>query len=510
MRDRLKNICNILIITTSLGLEAACGGGSSSDAPTTQTAYSITADFTRVDQIGFSPISVRAYLKDQSGAAISGKTLSLTIPQGVASPITNNGDGSYSFTVTPSSSGSYPIQIQYGGATYSRKAVVTRTVAVGSGISQPFEVPGDMINTDGYQDGITITPDGNYLFMQYGPIYFSGLASVGTICHSASYSLYDILGCGPKADSGFVFNTIGPYNDASRPRFPTGNISGGHLVPTSLYVSGVTNGLPVFPTVFYGFKREADGTFGEPFKVAFNDVRGLQGPFGLSFQMTSATTANFLVAWNNPFNDIGGDGKPDIYQGTLTLGQDKNLGDVVYSGESYASIAPYITPVTFASHAGVQGNPHLYYDTSGAVRSIWTDDEQVSHNISVYVLTSGAFPTGTWNLVTLPSVINTSASESQPFFTGQRLYFTRDNKIVYHQYLGSGGNDYGLNSSWGPEHVLLVTGDTAIGTLFGFGEPTIGTYGGKTYLYFAMVKVRSQSPSGLFDYNLAAGYVEIH
>ena len=73
---------------------------------------------------------------------------------------------------------------------------------------------------------------------------------------------------------------------------------------------------------------EKDGTFTQPFKVAFNDSKGANGPFGLSFQMTGPDSARFVVAWNNYFDGLpgevvanGSNDKPDIYHGTLTIAQ---------------------------------------------------------------------------------------------------------------------------------------------------------------------------------------------
>ena len=101
--------------------------------------------------------------------------------------------------------------------------------------------------------------------------------------------------------------------------------------------------------------------------------------------------------------------------------------------------------------------------------------------------------------MTLPSKINTTASESQPYFTGTRLYMNRDTKIVYHDYIGSGGSDYNLNSSWGNEVVVLQAGNTATNSIYGVGEPTIATINGKTYLYFVLHFLYEHLASGLAD-----------
>ncbi len=436
-----------------------------------------------------------------NGSALSGKTLSLTIPKGTVSAVTDNGNGTYDFTVTPTASGVYPVTVTYGSTSVRRDALVMSTILAGAG--QPLLVPG-IVNSDGYEDGITITPDGEYLFIQYGPLYFSGIFLHSTICAEAGWSLYDLTTCPGKDDSNWVFDTIGPYNTSSRPNFPTGEISGGMLTHLQIQIPGIANDIALFPTVFYGFKRQSDGTFAQPFRVAFNDAKGANGPFGLSFQNTG-TSATFLMAWNNYFSD-GGDDGAEVYYGTMTLGQNKNLGDVAYSGEAFASITPNVTRVMIPNAAN-QGNPHLYYDNTGTIKSIWVDDESASDNLAVHELTAGTFPSGTWAETTLAAKINTAGEESQPFFTGTRLYFTRDGKIVYHDYLGG---SFTLNASWGNEVVVLSSADTAISGLFGFGEPTIAAYGGKTYLYFAYVENRSAGVgAGRTDFDLGAGFIEL-
>lgn len=482
----------------------ACNTSKKSSS-SSETSYNLSLTATRVAQVGLDPFTIRVTLLKNS-QPLSGQILTRTIPRGSTGVVTDNGDGTYDFTVTPTATGLHPVTVSFASSSISREIIVTNELETGAG--QPMAVPG-LVNTDGYEDGITITPDGQYLFIQYGPVYFSGIFLHTTICAEAGWSLYDLTTCPGKDDSNWVFETIGPYNTTARPSFPDANIGGGQLTPLNIVVPSVANKIAIFPTVFYGFKRQSDGTFREPFKVAFNDSKGANGPFGLSFVMTSSTTAQFAVAWNNYFNDLGDD-KPDIYQGTLTLGQDKNLGDVVYSGDTFQSITPTIAPVNFTAHTGTQGNPHLYANGAGTIESIWTDDEQSSHDLTVYRLTAGSYPTGTWTPVTLPSTINTDQNESQPFFTGSRLYLTRNTSIVYHEYLGSGGGDYHLNGSWGAEVVVLRSTDTALGGVYGFGEPTIATYDGKTYLYFAYVETRAAGVgAGRFDYNLGAGFVEL-
>ncbi len=510
----------ILLIYTSCSKVEETTSENSGETEDTQPTYSLSLEMQRVDQAGLDPFDVTITLK-KDDTNLSGQTLSLSIPKGVASTITDNLDGTYTFRVTPSATGEYPVTVSFDNASISRTAIVLDSNIAGSG--QPMMVPGDYVNTEGYEDGATITPDGEYLFVQYGPVYFSGIINFSSICNSGSYSAgYDLNNCSGRTNSGLVFNTIGPYANYQRPNFPTGNISAGNLVHLDdLVLAGVFNGIVSFPTVFYGFKRQSDGTFAEPFKLAFNDEKGVNGPFGPSFVLNGDGTAKFLIAWNNYFDGAGDGGttageddKPDIYHGTLSLGTDKNLGDVTFaSNDGYSSITPYISPVGFSTHTGVQGNPHARADGSGNIIEIWTDDEQVSHNLSVYRLTGGTFPFGTWTLDTLPSDISTGAEENQPFFTGSKLYFRRGSNIVYHDYTptnGSCGSTYTHNDCWGAEHVMIgANGNSGVGEIFTVGEPTIATYNGKTLLYFVYVVRRDNSSFTVNDYNINVGFVEI-
>jgi invasin-like protein len=485
--------------------------------------YSLTLIMTRVDQAGLDPFTVTATLK-KDGINFSGQTLSLSVPKGSLSAITDNNDGTYSFTVTPSSTGEYPVTISYQGVSIKRTAVVFNSTH--SGVGQPMAIPGEYVNTEGYEDGITITPDGEYLFVQYGPIHFSGVYAFATICSDGAYtSGYNLNGCDGRADSSLVFDSIGPYGNFQRPNFPSGGIVGGTLQHLSGIVSvGVFNGITGFPTVFYGFKRQTDGTFAEPFKIAFNDDKGVGGPFGMSFVMNGDGTAKFAFAWNNYFDGDGDGGVAtgeddgfDIYGGTIIFDQDNNLGDVtwsdpaVFGGDLFDTITPNFTPISFPSHAGYQGNPHLYAE-SGVVKSIWTDDEYVSHNISVYSLTSGTYPSGTWVLDSLPTDVATAEHESMPFFTGSRLFMMRGSRIIYHDYTPSNGvcaSTYTHNDCWGSEVIVLnTTGDSGVDEIFNIGEPTIATRDGKTYLYFVYV-LRRANTTTTADLNMNAGFVEI-
>lgn len=511
------------------GIEASGETGDSAESAEPSPKFSLTLSMMRNDVAGdLDPFTVTATLQEE-GVNLAGQTLDLEIPKGSVTSVTDHNDGSYSFTVTPAASGEYHVTISYEDASIERTALVFNNTH--PLIGQPMAVPGEYVNSQGYEDGITITPDGEYIFVQYGPIHFSGVWGVGIICAETGYSLYSINDCYEKEDSSLVFDTVGPYGDFQRPDFPSAGIAGGELLHLSgIVAEGLFNGIAGFPTVFYGFKRQADGTFAEPFKISFNDEKGISGPFGMSFVMNGDGTAEFAFAWNNYFDGdadeildigeaVGTNSEADIYGGTITLGQDNNLGDIVYTGpeiyggDFFESITPHFTPLPFSptDRLGAQGNPHLYAE-SGTVKSIWTDAEGGSENISVYQLTGGAYPLGTWDFDVLPSDIVTGEEEKMPFFSGSKLYMMRGSRIVYHDYTptnGACGSTYTDNDCWGDEVIALeTTGDFGNDEIVNVGEPTIATYDGKEYLYFVYV-LRRENTTTMVDLDMNAGFVEI-
>jgi hypothetical protein len=171
--------------------------------------------------------------------------------------------------------------------------------------------------------------------------------------------------------------------------------------------------------------------------------------------------------------------------------------------------------------AGTQGNSHLY-EVGGSVRLIWTDDEHDGigdyGEISVYILNSGTLSNGDWSKVVLPAVVNQPdpIREIQPFFTGNRLYFTRDSDIELPQiyYSAYNGDDsvagYSDGANWAtPVKVLGVGQADDVGTVLAVGEPTIANRDGRESLYFVYAVVRDNNdPSGIPDINMQAGYVD--
>jgi hypothetical protein len=116
------------------------------------------------------PFTVTAALKT-SDSPQSGEILTYTInnTNQTATPITDNNDGTYSFTVTPTRTGEFPVTVSYNGSlgqiSTSKTPLVLQDIADGWG--QPMSVEG-LVNTAGYEDGVTITQDGSIYLCRQG------------------------------------------------------------------------------------------------------------------------------------------------------------------------------------------------------------------------------------------------------------------------------------------------------------------------------------------------------
>ncbi len=516
-------------------LLSACSGSSNDNTSGAATQqYDIELTFARIDNAtGLDAFTVTAtLLKD--GTPTADLLPAVQLQRGSHSGINDLGDGRYHFTVTPTQTGEHKVTVSYESASQSQTALVFTSVHADWG--QPMAVAG-LVNSEGYEDGVTISPDGQYLFVQTGPQYFSGLF----VFLEARVN----GGCGgdrllPTVCNHPWLDTLpGPYTAPQRPGFFDGRFSGTDFLHNSNAWGVGINQAPnfAFATMFYGFKKQPDGSFREPFYIAFDDLNdAIANPFGMSFRNNADGSMTMIFAHND--SDASGvvdqDNDPatasvdsgfDAYTINITPGQNNSLGQ--YNANTLPGTPPVrdtffpSSMIDFGStgndgNFGTQGNPHMYVLNDGSIHSIWTDDEYDSDadagDLSVYTLSSGSFPNGSWNKTVLPATINAVKDQIQPFFTGSGLYYTQETNILYSAYTGANDTalDYANDSNWNTPVTILKkdVGDTPLGKIIAVGEPTITSENGKETLYFVYGYVRAvDSITGLADVNLQAGFI---
>lgn len=522
---------NYLLVLISFAIFVSCSGEEEGNGSVDQSdSYSVSLDFERQISSSPNPFKVIITVK-KNGVLLSGQSANLVIQlqRGLQGAVSEPTTGKYEFIVTPTQTGEHKVTVSLNDVSVERTPLVMQAVHADWG--QPQAVPG-YPNTAGYEDGVTITPDGEYLFVQTGPYRWSGLMVFN---ESRSNG-----GCGghrlspSRCNHDWIDYTIGTYTDPERPDFFDGRFSGTTILHNANSWGVGTEGTPNFPlgTMFYGFKRQNDGSYKQPFYMAFDDLGdAIIGPFGLSFRKNNNGTHTIIFTLKDSFTTDGGF---DVYTRTATLGSHINLGDYELSSPSNppnrGSYFPS-TLVDLGENSGTQGNPYLYYAEDGTIKSIWTDDEYDGsgdsdyHKLSVYTLESGTFPSaGSWEKTTLPAPIDRGSEAIQPTFVGDGLYFTEDTNIAYSTYSGSDtSTDYSNGSNWStPIHILSKdTGiaatctsscDADIGKIVAIGEPTIATIDSETYLYFVYAYIREydQSATGWFDLDFQAGFIKKH
>ncbi len=495
---KLKYLIVVLLLTIS------CSNGEK----TRENSYRITLDFQRYvdDSDGngtLDDIDVTATIS-VNGVDTAGLSPSVTLERGSLGSIADNGDGSYSFRITPDQTGEHKVTVSYGETSVTKTPLVISEVHGDWG--QPMSVEG-LVNTEGYEDGPVITGNGEWLFVQAGPIYSSGITYFYDAANGCGGSL---AGCVGTTHEDWIFNTIGPYTAPERPGFYTKRISG----DTISHHSEFYGGLDIFssPTLFYGFKRQSDGSYGEPFRVSIDDNQeALFNPFGLSLRLDSAATATVLFAFNDPTENLGDDGH-DIWVAPITLGEETDLITFSTIG-GLTRVSTTAEAVNFPSHLGTQGNPHLYSNEDGSVNSIWVDNEynnDSGQDLFYYELTSGTFPSGTWSSIQQLPVDKLDlpgSKEAMPFFDGTTLYFYRDSGIVTASYLGGA---YSASGSWSTTTTIMDGGGPCVteGCISIVGKPTTATIDGKTYLFFAYAFLRSYDGGAFGDNNMQIGFIQ--
>ncbi|MFO0592508.1 MAG: hypothetical protein U0441_33500 [Polyangiaceae bacterium] len=462
-----------LVTTLAFSLSPfGCGGGETSGdtTTTTETSPSVSALRITLSRGVSGEVGVTVHAEDASGAPVDGATLVISAQGGVVGPMTAKSGGDYEVALTPEvQDGEIAIQADSGSIHAEKTAIVLTDVD--DGWDQAEAVDG-LVNTAGWEDGASVSPDGEWLL-------------IGT------YVPVDVFGClvfgdGTSADTRC--NTVlGPYTAPERPDMlgaerivsPT-KIK--HACPSLGFPAGGGEAsFPLIPVSAYGFHRQADGSYAEPFVVGYA-ADGCLGPYGLSFAgPITGTTATALFANDDPLTSGAGDTSTDLYWTPLTLGQKNILATYTFDGQKSVVSGDVTVRLPLPDLAGTQGNVNL------AGGRLWWDDEslpEAERQLSFADVT-GTLPQAMIGPTKIASASRTGAGDIQPALDGDTLYWMGDGHILTAD-LASGA-DPSLPASWTPAKAIVGPGMSPSGRVLAVGEPTIAHVGAETWLYFVYI-----------------------
>lgn len=319
--------------------------------------------------------------------------------------------GEHRATLTPS----YPsgeIIISASSEIDNKTVQISKTAIVVPGIhprwGQPQAVEG-LVNTLGYEDGAEISPDGELLIV-------SSYSPVDMACC--------ITGCGLETpmdpSSQYCQSALGPFQGPYRPEMPgAGRILSQNRILNScpeLCVTSETNYFFLIPSASYLFRRQADGTFGNP-QVIGIDAGGCLPTQGYSFIKTPLDRLPEVIF---SFDAPGEMLEHDIYHAIIQPNQKNYFARYYCAAGNIALDLTSIKAVEVGSSlVGDKGNPNV---DSGLL--FW-DSEKESPNSLNYSSLSGELPAATYSDKLPVAVGNMTADRRQPYLYQSRLYFAQ-------------------------------------------------------------------------------------
>ena len=372
-------------------------------------------------------------------------------------------------------------------------------------LGQPESVPG-LVNTLGVEDSPQVSPDGEYLIVgTYSPVDIA-------YCQVNGSSLYDAPACNKNF---YDFSGVERPTPFGASRLIDNNTID-HAIPGIGYIP--TTGSPATPPVnSYGFKRQQDGSYAEPFVIGV-DSGGYtsQATYGFTFDFTNPSNPGVFYS----FNDLGDnpDSLTDIYYSPVTLGVPNVFAR--YSSGVLINFTSVKVPIDGTSVCDAQyceyGNPHITSDR------LWFDNERGTDDLFyVDVVRDNAGQIISYSSPEKVAISIPGRGEAMPYMDGQTLYYMCDTNICRSTLIT--GQDPALLSSWLPEEVLM-NGATSLssamnagrdGRMLAVSEPSIANIKrngvAEKWLYFGYI-MQAHYGSGTNDFggNWNVGRVRLY
>lgn len=468
----------------------------------------IDLGFKRRDDGAFFAVVWLRRPSDGTCLAVSGAPVELASSRGIISSVRDLGNGGYAALITPDQkkTGEYTVvaSVRRGDDLLRKSRTALVFEQVNERWGQPQAIEG-LVNTPGWEDSAYITPDGEYLFTMYLPVSPSCLLE------------------GKKTDPS-CHRVQGKITEYNRPDFASrfaasrlrkdGGIDDHCLEVGSLYTRELFAKYSVYvpPMMAYGFRRQPDGSFAEPFPISVAGVSACVAPSGLEAHSIGGGKAVALMGlvdpayWNTPQERD----YPSLFTATIELGRPNMLATWQPDSKAFGPSAAGLRLLFGAPLKDRQDNPHAVINPqTKRIEALFWDSEHHDEDIFYRLIAPGGkFPEGPWGpVMKTPVFSDPRQKEIQPFFDGKVLTVTKRYEVASRDFLGGGYADIANAKAWGPERTELAVCSNLKGSetdvLYAVGDATYAQHNGKKLLYFVYLTRRA---NGLLDMNL--GFVE--
>ncbi len=432
-------------------------------------------------------------------------------PQGIFDPDTSGvevlGEGRYSVVVSSPQSGE--VRIEASAVVEGETATAEVTVVFLTMLSPEWSIPRslDEINTDGQEDSIAVSPDGNTLFFSYSPL----------------------VGCPALPTDEWTsecMEAAGPYQEPERPCVYGVDENG--FVTEGLYGNSEEppGGWPFTKGVYnsYAAHRDSEGRFSKLDCLGFEDDGVIMEVSPTSGPENPVVGESYTLFFAYPdWLDFFGDG----YHGTVftyvavTAGEHANFGGPVTSwgimppNMKAAMLTGPINDDLQMENRGI-GEYRVYLDPEDSNHYIYLPATDTTDASNWLVKTSellGDYPQGDWgNMVALPLPINTpDQNEIFPwpvtierdgvlvkelfFNRGPQEAFSAPTQVLYSRW---------ENETWmEPVTVMETDHSFGLGTVFILALPAVADRGDHVEMFFVYSILTQLSPEIRWNHQIA-------
>lgn len=442
-------------------------------------------------------VVVRAFVTDSAGDDVSGDVDVAVVvatpraggeaPSAVTLQLEADDAGGLSARVDNPDTGELVLDVDVDGLKVRRTALVLEEVNERWG--QPYLVEG-LVNTCGWEDGAGLSPDGEWLFTQALPVAINCFLGGG------------VEPCAIRGEIDAPFRPGLP----GRNRISDDERSYDNGCPT-MGVPWLPFPLP--PNSVYGFRRQADGSYGEPFALEIADSDGCLSAVGFTAYALRAdddgvVTASAVWSYNDSTDGDDQDTQADLFFGDVVMGEKTDLGRVARDGDDQLFFDPLGARVETGAKQE-ESNPAPIFDGDTMVAVAYDKDAAGLSELDIYarVLDDGIDSVGDPGREEILPFCTDGVEEKQPFFTTDRVWFSRGSDVASVERLGT---DLRASSSFGDVITELKGGgnDVPVGAVMALAESNVVDViddGGARHLQFVYVVRR---PDGSLDLNIGA------